>query len=247
LVLALDRERVDQRVFQLLPAALIVATLASFAAANLMVFTSSLPDAAPTPAAPGGLPVASGLRLFLVAITTVHTAIALFLFTLMLLPAVYDVQGATAFAQRLGFWAFVLFEGSSAAAVVQLARAPRHPGVEAALAVSGGLAAALVVYFALRSGDAGERAQLFPFILSTAAVCAALAYFSVTFDRLGPPDSVDTWFFCLASILPTASLLGLGTRIYREGRPGRAGKALWTTPPLAEEGNPSRSQRTDRV
>jgi hypothetical protein len=224
LVLALDRERVDRRIFQLLPAALIAATFAAFVSANLMVFTSGLPESPPVEPAgqPGAGPVPSDLRLFLVALTTVHTATALLLFALVLLPAVYDVQGGTGVAQRLGFWSFLVIEVAAGAGVLQAARWRHYPEATTALAVSGGMAVALIVYFALRSPEADEGVQIFPFILCTAAVGAAGVYFAATFDRRQAPDSLDLWFFCLASMLPTAALIGLAIRVYREGY-GRAG------------------------
>ena len=77
---------------------------------------------------------------------------------------------------------------------------------------------------ALRPGAGGEGAQTFPFILSTGAICATAAYFAVTFRDRHPPNATDVWFYCLASTLPTAALLGLAIRVYREGgatgRPG---------------------------
>src|SRR5215207_8693081 len=106
LVLALDRGRVDQRVFQMLPAALIAATLAAFAGAHLMVAAASLREA--VPAADVLHDAAEGLRttarLYLIAGSTTASANGLF-FCLVLLPAVYDVQGPTELAQRLALWA----------------------------------------------------------------------------------------------------------------------------------------------
>jgi hypothetical protein len=218
LVLALDRERVDRRVFKLLPAALITATIAAFGSAALMANVSGLADSASAAAgdAAGAAPVSGGLRLYLVAQTTEHTAGALFLFILMLLPAVYDIQGATRLAQRLGFWSFIFFEASAGVGVVQSVRWHHHPATGAALAVTGVLAVLLIIVFTVRRPGEAEGFEIAPFLLSTAAVCAATIVYTLTYRERGAPGELDIWFFCLASSLPTAALIGLAMRIYRE-------------------------------
>ncbi len=233
LVLALDRERVDARIFLLLPAALISATISATVGANLMLSIGSLPASSSVPSTAGPTaPVSGDMRLYLIAMTTVHTAGALVLFTLMLLPAVYDVQGGTRMAQQLGFWSFLLLEGAGMVAIVQVMRDRNHPVTTAAIAVSGGLAAALILWFARRQRDPGESADLFPFILCTAATCAAAVFYALTYDQRHPVDTLDVWFFCLASTLPVSALIGLGIRIHRDefAEPGRGLRATAPSP-----------------
>lgn len=212
LVLALDRSKVDQRVFLYLPTTLVVGTLTSLIGAHLMVSLSGLSD-------PSGSGDPEGAaRLFTLASVNTYLASGLFLFSLMLLPEVYDSEGLTAMARTVGFWSFLALQGASMVGLTTILQRTEVPGRMLATLVSVAVGVALGLVSAGSLGGGSPRAPIVPFILCAVASCLSVLWIALTAYTYPLLQPVDIWFVSLAVIGPSGSLMGLAVRIRRQGK-----------------------------
>jgi len=203
LALTLRKEIADQRLFQFLNAALIVATIVCFIGAHGMSEVSAIPTAE----MPGAR------RLYMIASINVVMAAALFLFALMLLPRVYDDDMPDEL-KAIAFWSFAAVVIGAQAWMVSFIEHLGHPSASGALLAAA--VAALAVWLYRPRMDAVTGFVAFPFWLCVGFSGSSLVLFAATFQLLTGPQWFDVTFYCVGMATPAMALLRLGWREYRK-------------------------------
>lgn len=202
LVLTLKKEISNPRLFLFLTAALIVATIVCFVGAQGMAETSAIPAT-----------VARGARrLYMVASVNVFIAAALFTFSLMLLPRVYDDDMPDGL-KGIGFWAFFGLQVGAFAWMVSFIIHLGHPQSLQGLLAAG--ATALLVFFHKPRADPTGFVA-FPFWICIGVSGSSLVLFASTFQLLTDPQWFDVLFYCIGMSAPSAALLRIGVMEYRK-------------------------------
>jgi len=202
LVLTLRKEIADQRLFLFLNAALTVAAIVCFVGAHGMAEVSAIPEA----------DMLGARRLYMVTSVNVYMAAALFLFSLMLLPRVYDGH-MPAGLLAITFWSFLGIEIGAIAWMVSFIAQLDHPYSGHGL-ISAGVTGAMILGYEPKA-DAATGFVAFPFWVSIAISGASLVLFASTFQLLEGPQWFDVMFYCVGMALPSMALMRLGWKEYR--------------------------------
>jgi hypothetical protein len=203
LVLTLRKEIADQRLFFFLNAALIVATIVCFIGAHGMAEVSAIPEAH----------MLGARRLYMVASVNIYMAAALFLFSLMLLPRVYD-EDMPAALKAIAFWSFVGVEIGALAWMVSFILQLGHADSPLGL-IGAGVSAAVVGIYEPRP-DPATGFVAFPFWVSIAISGMSLVLLAATFQLLTGPQWFDVMFYCVGMATPSVALIRLGWKEYRK-------------------------------
>lgn len=202
--------------FRLFYTALIVATFACFVGAHLMTEASVLRAE--------GVPAGQGnVALFCLAAPNVYAAAALFAFSLVLLPLVYD-RGIPLGAKRVAFATFATVGlGSALLAVLVTWVGQSFPGNPYAAGAALAAGAAVVAAECRRRSD--PLGFALPFGLSAGVVLGSFVCFNLGINAWhgNPPAWFVAWVYALGGVLPGAAVTARGLTLFREkGRPAPA-------------------------